>query len=79
MGTHRGEGTGGTSNCMDTGDANGNKPTILAHLMDWQRHLVGRNAYKKHTGKESPIQSGNAHIEIYFFMAVISKADHDLM
>ena len=38
MGSHMGEVTGGTSNCMETGDA---KPTILAHLMEYQRCLVG--------------------------------------
>jgi len=71
MGTHRGEVTGGTSSCMETGD---DKPTILAHLMEYQRCLVGiggESGYNR-TDKVEFLKDVES-IEIQSVIAVLKK------
>ncbi|KAL7534626.1 hypothetical protein ACHAXR_007872 [Thalassiosira sp. AJA248-18] len=67
MGTHRGSDVGGTKTCMTTNDG---KDTILAHVMEYQRHLVGqRDGFKD----KMEFLKGVTSIEIHTNIAVLSK------
>lgn len=60
MGTHEGENVGGTADCMTTTDG---KATILSHIVEHQKHLVGMlDGFK-----------GVTRIEVHPAMAVLSK------
>lgn len=67
MGTHRGDDVGGTQTCMNTTDG---KDTILAHVMKYQRHLVGRQDGFK---DEIEFLKGVTKIEIHTNIALLSR------
>jgi len=68
MGPHMGEDVGGSGNCMTTTDGN---ETILAHLMEYQRVLVGqRDAYFK---DKLGFLNGVRKVEIHWNSALLSK------
>ena len=67
MGTHRGDGVGGGPDCMTTSQG---KDTILAHLMEYQRALVGKPY--KYSGKGFDLH-GVTKIEMHFASALLSK------
>ena len=48
------------------------EPTILAHVMEWQRHLLGQKAYATHKNNTFPIP-GVKHIIQSPTMVLISK------
>jgi len=68
MGTHRGEMVGGGPDCMTTKDQG--KDTILAHLMEYQRTLVGQR--HKYSGKGLDLH-GVKKIEMHFASVLLSK------
>lgn len=75
MGTHNGAKVGGNADCMTTTqDSNTGAPgpTILAQLMEWQRHLVGETQYKSPIGP-APAMKGVTGIDIFPRAALISK------
>jgi hypothetical protein len=73
MGTHRGEDVGGTSSCMET-ESGG--PTILAHLMEYQRCLVGTVAERNYNRSDKgEFLKEVESIEIQPIIAVLKKKE----
>jgi len=67
MGTHRGADVGGTKDCMTTRD---DKETILSHLMEYQRVLVGQhNGFRD----KKEFLKGVTKIEIHSNSALLSR------
>mmetsp|Transcript_25317 Transcript_25317/g.60188 ORF Transcript_25317/g.60188 Transcript_25317/m.60188 type:complete len:378 (+) Transcript_25317:343-1476(+) len=66
MGTHRGDKVGGGPDCMTTDQG---EDTILAHLMEYQRTLVGKRY--KYLGEVD--LHGVTKIEMHFASALLSK------
>jgi len=67
MGTHRGDKVGGGPDCMTTDQG---EDTILAHLMEYQRTLVGKR--HKYSGRGFDLH-GVTKIEMHFASALLSK------
>lgn len=67
MGTHYGEDVGGTDGCMTTQDG---KDTILAHIMEYQRHLVGQWFGFK---DKNEFLNGVTKIELHMNSVLLSK------
>ena len=61
LGTHRGPGVGGTSDCMTTKDGS---PTFFSKVVEWQKKLILN---------EEPF-SGITHIDVNFEAVVFQKA-----
>ncbi|KAL7554275.1 hypothetical protein ACHAWF_017719 [Thalassiosira exigua] len=67
MGSHKGDTVGGTKKCMSTNDGN---TTILAHLIEYQRHLIGQyDGFKE----KREFLKGVTRIEMCVNSALLSK------